>query len=496
MGDASGMPAMRLSESRLARILAVLFALSVIPALVSLVEAAAKDHLWTELPGKAEPSRAQSLPDFSGLASRLSPAVVNIATEQAGKEPAATSGGEGAPDAPSPLDPFEQFSPHARSLGSGFIISKDGYILTNQHVVAHAETVTVSTRDGDQYSAKVIGVDEKSDIALIKIDPRHPLPVAPLGDSDRVKVGQWVMAIGNPFGFDHSVTVGVVSAKGRFIPGNYDDFIQTDASINPGNSGGPLIDVRGEVVGVNSAIYTRTGANMGIGFAIPINIVKHELEQLRNSGKVVRGWLGVYIQEVTPDLAKSMGLPGPRGALVADVLKDGPAKAAGIERGDVIVGFQGRPITDSRELPLLVGRTPIGTVATVKLLRGGKTREVKVTIKESHEEKLAMSERWPGGPRVGAPPFGLTVRDLSPMLAKELGLSEHGGVVIASVEPGSRAEQAGLRAHDVILEINRKAVPDVKSYQHALKAGGTGKVVLLLIRRGRNSVYVALAPRT
>jgi serine protease Do len=463
------------------------------PFLVS-TAAAGNGRLWTELPNNAERTRAQTLPDFSDLAARLSPAVVNISNEEAGKEAAAGSGEE-APKIPSPLDPFEQYDPHARSLGSGFIISKDGYILTNEHVVAHAGRVTVSTQDGRQYSAKVVGSDKKSDIALIKIDARQALPVAPLGDSSRVKAGQWVMAIGNPFGFDHSVTVGVVSARGRFIPGNYDDFIQTDASINPGNSGGPLIDVRGEVVGVNSAIYTRTGANMGIGFAIPINIVKQELAQLKNRGKVVRGWLGVYIQEVTPDLAESMGLPEAKGALVADVLKNGPAKAAGIERGDLIVGFEGQPIKDSRELPLLVGRTPIGTVATVKLLRHGKTREVKITVAESHEEELAMSLGPHRRPPAGSAPFGLNVKDLSAQLAKELGLENRGGVVISSVEPGSRAEQAGLRARDIILEIDRKPVADVKSYKHALKASGKGKVVLLLIKRGRNSVYVALKPR-
>ena len=220
--------------------------------------------------------------------------------------------------------------------------------------------VTVTLQNGHIYPAKVVGEDKKTDIALIKIDAGHDLPVAPLGNSDQVRVGEWVMAIGNPFGFDHSVTAGIVSAKGRFIPDNFDQFLQTDASINPGNSGGPLIDLRGSVVGVNSAIYTQTGSSMGIGFAIPINLVKDELPQLRDKGKVTRGWLGVYIQAVTPELAQSLGLKDAQGALVAQVLPHGPALAAGVQRGDVITQFDGKPVTDSRELPLLVSTHAAG----------------------------------------------------------------------------------------------------------------------------------------
>ena len=226
---------------------------------------------------------------------------------------------------------MEEFggTPHAKALGCGFIITKDGYILTNEHVVDSPGKVTVTTQDGHNYNAKLVGHDEKSDIALLKIEAKHDLAVAPLGNSEDVRVGEWVMAIGNPFGFDHSVTAGIVSAKGRFIPGNYDEFIQTDASINPGNSGGPLIDLRGDVIGVNSAIYTHTGASMGIGFAIPIDLVKEELPQLKSSGKVVRGWLGVYIQKMTPEMAESLGLADSRGALVAKVLDNGPAQGGG-----------------------------------------------------------------------------------------------------------------------------------------------------------------------
>ncbi|HLI80674.1 MAG TPA: DegQ family serine endoprotease [Candidatus Binataceae bacterium] len=454
-------------------------------------------HFWTELSDSGRVAKVQSLPDFVDLAAKLSPAVVNISSEET-DEPAANSEEEEPGDSPGekiPHNPFEEYSPHAKSLGSGFIVSKDGYVLTNDHVVTDADHIAVTTQDGYQYKAKLIGRDEKSDIALLKIEPRHELPVAPLGNSDDVKVGQWVMAIGNPFGFDHSVTVGVVSAKGRFIPGNFDEFIQTDASINPGNSGGPLISVRGEVVGVNSAIYTRTGSNMGIGFAIPVNIVKEELAQLRNSGKVVRGWLGVYIQKMTPEIAESLGLQSPSGALVAEVLKGGPAKSAGIERGDVITSFDGTPIVDSRELPLLVGRSPIGHVATLKLMRQGKPQELKIAITQSHEDELASAEPPLGKHSRGTEsPFGLYVKDLSPDLAKELGLEQLSGVVISSVAPGSRADEAGLRARDVILEVNREAVKDVGSYQQAMTSGGKGKIVLILVRRGDSTIYFALKP--
>ncbi len=284
------------------------------------------DQLWTDGPA-GQLRKVDTLPDFVDLAAKLSPAVVNISSQN--QRESSESEGEG--------EPFHQFGPpsqhfgeRSKSLGSGFIINKDGYILTNDHVVEDATEIVVTTREGHEYKARLIGRDSKTDVALVKVDARRDWPIAPLGNSDQVRVGEWVIAIGNPFGFDHSVTAGIVSAKGRFIPGNYDDFIQTDASINPGNSGGPLIDLRGEVVGVNSAIFTKTGSSMGIGFAIPINLVKDEIDQLKSSGKVVRGWLGILVQKVTPDIADAMGLGEPRGALVADVLKDGPGKLRGI----------------------------------------------------------------------------------------------------------------------------------------------------------------------
>jgi serine protease Do len=467
-------------------------------------ENALSTRFWSEISDSGHIAKAQTMPDFVDLAAKLSPAVVNISTDEPdepseGTEPQMPEGIEpprGHEESPHSHGPFEEFGGPQRpkALGSGFIITKDGYILTNEHVVENPGKVTVTTQDGRNYIAKIIGHDDKSDIALLKIDTKHDLAVAPLGNSDDLRVGEWVMAIGNPFGFDHSVTVGIVSAKGRFIPGNYENFIQTDASINPGNSGGPLIDTRGDVVGVNCAIYTHTGSSMGIGFAVPIDLVKEELAQLKTSGKVVRGWLGVYIQKMTPELAESLGLADSRGALVAKVLDDGPAKLAGVKRGDVIVSFDNQPIGDSRELPLMVGRTELGHKGILKVIRDKQTIALPVTITESHETELAAAEN-PEKPQVGAlSPYGLRVKDLSPELAKELGIEVPEGVVISSVQPGSRADEAGLRPRDVILEVNRETVKNVDSYQSAIKIGAKGKIVLLLVKRGENTIYVALKP--
>ena len=440
----------------------------------------ASEVFWTDTPEGGHVAKAQTLPDFVDLAAKLSPAVVNISTEETQK-----GGGEG-----------EFFAPyghqHGKSLGSGFIVSKDGYILTNEHVIENPSKVTVTLQDGHNYTAKVIGGDSKTDVALLKIDAGHELAVAPLGNSDDLKVGQWVMAIGNPFGFDHTVTVGVVSAKGRFLPDSVDQFIQTDASINPGNSGGPLIDLSGGVVGVNAAIYTSTGKSMGIGFAIPINLVKEELSELRDHGKIKHGWLGVMIQEVTPELAESMDLKDARGALVAEVLKDSPAAIAGVKRGDVIIEFDGHPIKDRRELPLLVTRTPLSKTVTVKIIRDKQEKDLVANITESHEAELAAAERQPKVTAGTPSSFGLRVQDLSPDLAHELQLDS--GVQISGVEPGSRGDEVGLQPRDVILEVNRSPVKDVSSYQQALKAGGKGSIVLLLVKRGDSTLYFALKP--
>lgn len=455
---------------------------------VSMIAVQANAHsLWVSLPAGA-PLRAQTLPDFMSLAARLGPTVVNVSTRS--KQPVEGQDAE-------PQGPMEQFGPllprDVDSIGSGVIINRHGYILTNEHVIEGAARITVTLSNGRAFRAKVVGRDAKTDVALLKIDDGGNLPAAPLGNSDRLRVGQWVMAIGNPFGFDHSVTAGIISAKGRFIPGSYDDYIQTDASINPGNSGGPLINLRGEVVGITSAIYTRTGSSMGIGFAIPINLVKEELDQLYTRGRVVRGWLGVYVQEVTPPLAQSLGLEVPHGALVSDVLKNGPASAAGIERGDVIVEYDRRPIKDSHELPLLVGATPLGRTAEVTVIRNSEIKRFRVRIAASHEPALqkamATGGRAPGSGHSGA--LGIQVRNLTPKLAKKLGLSARKGVVVTAVAGGSVADLAGLHRRDIILEVNRRPVDDLPSYQQALEAAGAGSL-LLLIRRADSTQFVAV----
>lgn len=342
--------------------------------------------LATESP-KSEASQRGS--DFVHLVRMIRPVVVNISALKTAE------GSFGEQDFGSfwerffggPLlqGPFSQ-----ESLGSGFIIDREGFILTNHHVVEDAEQVKVKLSDGREFKAKVVGKDPKTDIVLIKIDARENLPVARLGDSDNLQVGEWVLAIGNPFGLDNTVTRGIVSAKDRNIgEGPYDQFIQTDASINPGNSGGPLINMRGEVVGINTAIFSETGDNIGIGFATPVNLVKEILPQLKAKGKVTRGWLGIVIQGITPQIAESLGLDKPRGALVAEITKDGPTDRAGVQVGDVIVEFDGKELKRSSDLPLIVARTPVGKKVRLKILRDGRELILHVTVGEAKEDQAS-----------------------------------------------------------------------------------------------------------
>jgi serine protease Do len=410
-------------------------------------------------------------------------------------------GGEqgGAPPSGGGADPFDQLRRYfgqgqreykQHGLGSGVIVSSDGYILTNNHVVGNADEIHVTLQDRREFTAKVIGKDAKTDLGLIKIDTKDALPVAPLGDSNTTDVGDWVIAIGNPFNVGMTVTAGIVSAKGRILGGDYDDFIQTDASINPGNSGGPLINTKGEVIGINTAIYSRTGANNGIGFAIPIDMARNVMDQLKAHGRVVRGWLGVEIQEVTPDLAQSFGLPKPEGALVASADKDGPAGKGGIERGDIVLSFNGHPVDDEHELPALVAQTPINQSVPVEVVRNGKHMTLQVTIGERKEPQVASAKaETPGGN------WGMQVGDITPEIAQQFHLEGTKGVVIQKVAPDSPSADAGLQPGDVVLEINHDKVGAVSDFVAKAKDAQTNKKpALLLVQRGGATLYTVIKP--
>jgi serine protease Do len=352
-------------------------------------------------------------------------------------------------------------------------------ILTNNHVVENAKDITVTLADKREFSAKVVGRDPKTDLAVLKIEPTGDLPVAKLGDSDTLQVGDWVMAIGNPFGLSNTVTAGIVSAKGRVIgAGPYDDFIQTDAPINPGNSGGPLFNERGEVVGINSAIFSQSGGNIGIGFALPVNLAKQLLPELETTGSVTRGWLGVSIQKVTPDLAKSLGLDNAQGALVADVTSSSPADKGGIKRGDVIVSYSGKKIDESSTLPALVAATPVGKTVPLEVIRNGKTKTLEVTVSKLTEQEVAIDE-----PTAQKGKWGLALRDLRPEERERLGLKEDEGVMVTGVQPDSPAAESGVQVGDVILQVNRTAVASVAEVKEEVSKVTDDKPLLLLLRR-------------
>ena len=448
--------------------------------------------------GNSDVRTSAQLPDFVSLAKKMRPIVVNISTTQ-------ISDVRGQQEFGSPFgeeDPFNDFwkrffggpLPRGRqrqqSLGSGFIIDADGSILTNNHVVENAQKIVVKLLGDDQeYEAKVIGRDPKTDIAIIKINTKANLPTANFGDSDKLEVGEWVVAIGNPFGLDSTVTSGIVSAKGRHIgQGPYDNFIQTDASINPGNSGGPLINLRGEVIGINTAIFSRTGGNMGIGFAIPVNLAKELLPQLKGKGKVTRGYLGVLIQKVTPEIAESLGMERGYGALVANVSKDGPAEKAGVKVGDVIVEFDGKEVKDSGDLPIIVARTPVDKKVRMKVLRDKKEVILNVAVGELKEEEVVASV-----PEKGE--LGMTVQRVTPQMAESLGLDKPEGVVVTDVESGSAADEAGIRRGDVIVQIDRKPIRSVDEYKKSIAGIRKGKGVLFLVKRGDSTLFLALKPQ-
>ena len=380
-----------------------------------------------------------------------------------------------------------------QSLGSGFIVDKEGYILTNNHVVEGADDIRVTLLDGRSYDAEVRGRDPKTDIALIKIKPENGLPVAVLGDSDALLVGEWVIAIGNPFGFGHTVTAGVVSAKDRTIgAGPYDAFIQTDASINPGNSGGPLFNARGEVVGINSAIVA---SGQGIGFAIPINMARNIMEQLREKGSVTRGWLGVQIQPLTPELRESLKLDAAGGALVAGVVKGDPADKAGLKAGDVILEFDGRPVRSDRELVAVVGNALVGKKVTLKVVRDGKSLSIDVKVAKRSDEKdeaAAEDDEEPTVKETGKVRIGVQVQDITKELAEQLGLEDTAGALVTEVAEDSPAERAGIERGAVILEVNRQPVQNAAAFARIVRAAEPGKSLLLLVRSGRGTRFVAV----
>jgi serine protease Do len=437
-----------------------------------------------------EKSEASSPPptipgSFADLAERASPAVVNIQTSKTVKG--------GVPQGlPQPFedffggqldDLFKQREFKVPSLGTGFVISPDGYIVTNNHVVEDVDSIKVAFLDGSEREATIVGRDPKTDIALIRVKADKELAALPLGDSDKMRPGDWVVAIGNPFGLGHTVTAGIVSATARRIgQGPYDDFIQTDAAINPGNSGGPLINLNGEVIGINTAI--RPQANT-IGFSVAINVAKEILPQLKATGHVTRGWLGVVIQHITPELAESFHLKDRSGALVSKVDPKGPAAEAGIQRGDVITTFDGKTVKEMEDLPRLVAATPVGREVKVTVIRDGKQKTVTVKIAQLKEEVAETPAE-----EKSAETWGLRVQNLTPDLAEQLGIDEDHGVVVVAVEPGSSAEEAGLRRGDVILEVNREAVKDTAELKARLSKAEKG--ALLLIRRGDSTVFVAI----
>jgi serine protease Do len=451
---------------------------------------------------------AAPAPDtFAPLAEQVTPAVVNISSVHE------TKGGPTMPFEVPEGSPFEDFfkqfqNPHAAprhvmGLGSGFIIDPDGYVVTNYHVIDHATGIKVTLIDGTQYTATIIGADRQTDLALLKIDAKHKLPAVQWGDSDAVKVGDWIMAVGNPFGLGGSVTAGIISARSRDIQaGPFDDFLQVDASINQGNSGGPTFDLHGHVIGINTAIASPNGGSVGIGFAIPSNLAKPIIAQLRERHTVERGWLGVQVQEVTPELAAALGLDAPRGALVSDVIPDSPAARSKIHQGDVIVRFDGRDVKEMRDLPRIVAATPAGKSVELEIWRDRKTvsETVDIARQTKKEQDLASggagSEEGTGSDQsASSQELGVTLAPLTADIRSQFGIPEEvKGVLVTDVDSGGIAAEQGLRQGDIIVEVNQvpvNAPADIEKITRKAKAE-KHQTLLLLVNRGGNQLFVGL----
>ncbi len=462
-----------------------------------------------------QPARADSVPgSFANLAEKLSPAVVNISTTQkvkGGGGPILMPFGDGMPQGQMDQfkDFFEQFGmpnkggdapeQEVQSLGSGFVIDPEGFIVTNNHVIDEADEITVRFQDETQYKAKLVGRDSKTDLALLKIDAKKRLPFVTFGDSDAVRVGDWVMAIGNPYGLGGSVTTGIISARSRHInAGPFDDFLQTDAAINRGNSGGPMFDMDGHVIGVNSAIFSPTGGNVGIGFAIPSALVRPVIDQLKEYGRTHRGWLGVKIQHVTDEVADSLGMDKARGALVLEITPDSPAAKAGLETGDVILSFDGKPVKEMRELPRIVAETKIGSSVKITVWRKESTKNFSVTTGELDEEeeetKTAASEEESTLPK-GEKMLGMRLAPLDEELRKQFNLPKKAqGIVVLEVQSGSEAGSRGITQGDIIAGVGQEDVADIAQLKKQIAAAKNEgkKFALLRILRGKSATFVTV----
>lgn len=477
-----------------------LFALLMLPT-----ASARSGKLWNEK--KRQVTALAQVPDFSALAAKGMPAVVSVSVEQRVR----MSSHRGR----SYQDPFEYFhrffgpgapggqaAPHGRErvnrgIGTGFVISQEGLILTNNHVVENADKINVTflSEDGIEKTveARVLGTAPRYDVALLETVEKVSAPISYLGDSDDIRIGDWVMAIGNPFGLSHSVSVGIISAKDRrdIAPSGrhgFYNFLQTDASINPGNSGGPLMNMRGEVIGINTAI---NAAGSGIGFAIPINMVKEMLPDLKAKGRYARSWIGIHIQQLTDDLAQSYGLKEATGALVAEVVPDGPADKAGLMEGDVVIQFNGKVVRNSRDLPLFAGLIGVGKTVPLTVIRGLKRKKLSITLGEFPKKDTGISQNEKE-PMTGKNAIGLRVSDMTDQLRQQFKLKRSQGVVIKEVQPQTPAARAGLQPGDIVLKLNGRPVAKARDFVGAFKAIGSGKVVRMQIARGASRLYLAL----